>query len=65
MNLAHIGKTALTVSTGYGFRDFVKKHKKYAYLIGALIVLNEIRGLAVVYAVVKAWWDNGAVGMPL
>ena len=55
MTLSGVGKAALAVSTGYGFRAFVKRHKKYAYLIGALIVLNEIRGLAVVYAVVKAW----------
>lgn len=50
------GKTALTLTTGIGLRAFLKRHKKAAWIIIALVVLNEIRGLAVVYAVVKAWW---------
>jgi hypothetical protein len=65
MTLSGIAKTALTVSTGYGLKDFLRKHKTAAWLIIALVIANEIRGLAVVYAVVKAWWDNGAVWMPL
>ena len=56
MTLSGVGKAALAVSTGYGFRAFVKRHKKATYLIIAVVVLNEIRGLAVVYAVVKAWF---------
>lgn len=58
-------KTALTVMTGFGLRDFLKRHKKAAWIIAALVIANEIRGLVVVYAVVKAWWEAGAVGMPL
>jgi hypothetical protein len=49
------GKTTLALTTGYGLRAFLKKHKRAAWIIIALVVLNEIRGLAVVYAVVKAW----------
>jgi hypothetical protein len=49
------GKTTLALTTGYGLRAFLKRHKKAAWVIVALVVLNEIRGLAVVYAVVKAW----------
>lgn len=56
MKLAAIGKTALTLTTGFGLKDFIKRHKMAAGLIVALVIANEIRGLAVVYAVVKAWW---------
>jgi hypothetical protein len=49
------GKTALVLTTGIGLRAFLKKHKRAAWIIVALVVLNEIRGLAVVYALVKAW----------
>jgi hypothetical protein len=49
------GKTTLALTTGFGLRAFLKKHKRAAWIIIALVVLNEIRGLAVVYAVVKAW----------
>lgn len=50
------GKTALALTTGFGLRAFLKRHKRAAWIIVALVVLNEIRGLAVVYAVVKAWF---------
>lgn len=53
MNLASLGKAALTISTGFGLRDFLKRHKKAAWIVIALVILNEIRGLAVVVAVVK------------
>lgn len=58
-------KTAITVLTGFGLRDFLRKHRKAAWIIVALVVANEIRGLVVVYAIIKAWWEAGAVGMPL
>ena len=50
-------KGFVAISTGWGIRDFLKRHKKAAWLVVALVVANEIRGLAVVYAVVKAWWE--------
>ena len=49
-------RTTLTFATGFGLREYLKRHKKAAWLIVALVVLNEIRGLAVVYAVVRAWF---------
>jgi len=42
---------------GIGLKDFLTRHKKAAWIIVALVVLNEIRGLAVVYAVVKAMFQ--------
>lgn len=51
-----LARTALTLSTGFGLRDFLKRHKKAAWVIITLVVLNEIRGLAVVYAVLMAWF---------
>lgn len=51
---AKLGGMALT---GFGLRDFLKRHKKAAWIIVALVVANEIRGLAVVYAVVRAWFE--------
>lgn len=55
MNLTRIGKTALTVTTGFGLREFLKRHKTAAGFIIALVVLNEIRGLAVVWAILREW----------
>jgi hypothetical protein len=49
-------RTALTFSTGFGLRDYLKRHKKAAWLIIALVIANEIRGLAVVSAIVWAWF---------
>jgi hypothetical protein len=51
------GKTALALTTGFGLRAFVKRHKRLAWVIIALVVLNEIRGLAVVSAIAWAWWQ--------
>ena len=56
MNLPRVARSALTLSTGFGLRDYLKRHKKAAWVIVALIVANEIRGIAVVYAIVAAWW---------
>jgi hypothetical protein len=48
-----IAKLALT---GIGLKETLKRHKRAAWLIVALVILNEIRGMAVVFAVVKAWF---------
>ena len=53
LSAAKIGGMALT---GWGIRDFLKRNKKAAWIIVAVVVANEIRGLAVVYAIVKAWF---------
>ena len=57
MKLAALAKTALTFSTGFGLREYLKRNKTAAWLIIALVVANEIRGVMVVGAVVKAWWS--------
>lgn len=57
MNLPALAKTALTFSTGFGLKEYLKKHKTAAGLIIALVIANEIRGLMVVGAIVKAWWS--------
>lgn len=56
MSLRSIGATALTFSTGFGLRDFLKRHKKAAWVIITLVILNEIRGLAVVLAILWGWF---------
>jgi hypothetical protein len=58
MNLARVGKAALTFSTGFGLRDFLARHKTAAWIIIAVVIANEIRGIAVVYAIVSAWWNS-------
>jgi hypothetical protein len=47
--------TIVAFSTGFGLRDYLKRHKKAAWVIIALVIANELRGIAVVYAIVKAW----------
>jgi hypothetical protein len=49
-------RTALTYTTGFGLREYLKRHKKAAWVIIALVIANEIRGLAVVSAIVWAWF---------
>ena len=56
MKLAALGKIALTATTGLGLRDYLKRHKKAAWIIVTLVVLNEIRGLLVVGAILKGWF---------
>jgi hypothetical protein len=55
MRLVSVGKAALTISTGFGLRDFLKRHKTAAWIIVALVIANEIRGMAVVYAILRQW----------
>ena len=43
-----------TLKKAAGLLDYLKRHKKAAWVIIGLVVLNEIRGLIVVYAVVVA-----------
>jgi hypothetical protein len=50
------GKTTLALTTGYGLRAFLKRHKKAAWVIVALVVLNELRGIAVVGTILWAWF---------
>jgi hypothetical protein len=57
MKIAALAKTAQTFSTGFGLKEYLKKHKTAAGLIIALVIANEIRGLMVVGAIVKAWWS--------
>lgn len=56
MNAPKIGAAALTLSTGFGLRGFIRRHKKAAWVIIALVVANEIRGIAVVSAILWAWF---------
>ncbi len=35
--------------------SFLKRHKKAAWIIAALVIANEIRGLLVVSAILWAW----------
>jgi hypothetical protein len=56
MKLAQAGAFALTLSTGFGLRDLLQRHKTAAWIIVALVVANEIRGIALVYAILRAWW---------
>lgn len=53
MSARSLGRTALTLTTGIGLKAFLKRHKTAAWLIVALVVLNEIRGLAVVWAIIR------------
>ena len=57
MKLAALGKSVLTLTTGIGLRDLIKRNKGATALIIILVVANEIRGLMVVGAIVKAWWQ--------
>lgn len=54
--IASIGKTAFTFTTGFGLRAFLKRHKTAAWIIVALIIANEVRGIAVVYVILREWW---------
>lgn len=55
-HLSTLGATALTFTTGIGLKAFLKRHRKLGWAIIAVVVLNEIRGLAVVVGVVWAWF---------
>lgn len=56
MTARQIGSAALTFSTGFGIRDFLKRHKKATRVIIALVILNEIRGIVVVSTILWAWF---------
>jgi hypothetical protein len=50
-----VARTALTLTTGFGLREFLKRHKAAAGIIITLVILNEIRGIAVVWTILRQW----------
>ena len=63
-SVARFSKTALTLTTGFGLREFLKRHKTAAGIILAIVILNEIRGIAVVWAIIReTGWAETATAL--